>query len=933
MTFDKFADPSFMKQRSPASHVIILWFWTGWTITPAYAQIVPDRTLETPSIVTPEDSIDRIGGGTIAGDNLFHSFEDFSIPSDRTAFFDNPIAIENILTRVTGNRLSTIEGLLRANGTANLFLINPNGILFGPNARLDIGGSFIASTADSIQFEDGSTFSAIDPQAPPLLTLSIPIGLQYGSTSRGEIRAIGSGGETFDSSALAPRLGADPEEIATAWQNLRDNLDDRPAGLEVAPDRTLALLGGDVTVEGTHLKAPGGRIEIGSTASGIVRVQPSGSGFTFAYEDTNVSGSIELTDGASIDTSGTSGGDIRIQGDRIRLDESSIAFVGSLGDVSGTGILVRGSQLEVAGNSLILAGSFDEGSSGSIGLGVETLTIRDGAKIGTLSLASADAGDIAAVAPNSAEIDNGSFLFTNSLGSGRGGNIFLETDRLGLTGGSVIEADNYSSGLGGNINIRATESAIVSGVSTEGRPSGISSNAFGLGNGGDVSISTGELTIAGGAFIAAGTFNSARGGTIEIQATDNVDLLGASATGQQPSALFANGFSTGDAGDIRIETRTLRVTDGASIDAGTFGSGRGGNLTLQAAESIEVRGTSGSSGSLINAGSAIETASFVPLIRQLFDETSFLPLTLEATGPGGTLNLETGSLSVVDGGTIAVTSEGAGDAGTLSLNARTIQLDRGRISASGAMTTTGSGGSIEIEAQTLQLRRGSGIATDTGNADGGNITIETETLAALENSDITANAEFGRGGQVTVSARGVFGTEFREALTPESDITATSQLGSEFSGTVTITTPEVDTSAGLESLDGETTDPRDRVIPGCGVVRGNSFIQTGNGGLPEDPTATIRGQTLWEDTRDFLEDSPADPEAVDTSDRNPNSSIPDSAISSLVEATGWVRHENGTVELVASHPTALPSGEFSLPCRELPPTRTNSTLPDSFDRL
>jgi len=155
--------------------------------SPVFAQITPDSTLGAESSqVTPEVEIrgavgDRIDGGATRGPNLFHSFSEFNVNDGQRVYFANPSGIENILSRVTGSDVSDIMGTLGVDGTANLFLLNPNGIIFGPNAQLDISGSFVASTANSFAFPDGSQFSATDPQGPPLLTMNVPIGLQYGS--------------------------------------------------------------------------------------------------------------------------------------------------------------------------------------------------------------------------------------------------------------------------------------------------------------------------------------------------------------------------------------------------------------------------------------------------------------------------------------------------------------------------------------------------------------------------------------------------------------------------------------------------------------------------------------------------------------------------------------------------------------------------------
>ncbi|HEY9907403.1 MAG TPA: filamentous hemagglutinin N-terminal domain-containing protein, partial [Thermosynechococcaceae cyanobacterium] len=158
----------------------------------AQAQIVPDNTLPVSSSVAPGCVRCTIEGGTVRGANLFHSLREFSIPTGGAAWFNNGPTIQTILTRVTGNSISNIDGLLKTNGTASLFLLNPNGISFGANARLEIGGSFLASTASSFRFADGTEFSATNPQAPPLLAVNLTPGLQFGPKPSGSITNAGS---------------------------------------------------------------------------------------------------------------------------------------------------------------------------------------------------------------------------------------------------------------------------------------------------------------------------------------------------------------------------------------------------------------------------------------------------------------------------------------------------------------------------------------------------------------------------------------------------------------------------------------------------------------------------------------------------------------------------------------------------------------------
>jgi filamentous hemagglutinin family protein len=240
--------------------------------SPAVSQIVPDSTLPVNSQVTQQGDTSLIQGGTQVGTNLFHSFQEFSIPTGGTAFFNNTGEIENILTRVTGGSISNINGVIKANGNANMFLLNPNGIVFNSNARLEIGGSFLGSTANSIIFADRSSFSTINPQTTLLLTISVPVGLQFGQNPAPIV--VQNNG--YNLSTAVPIFSPIMKRNSST-------------GLRVSPGNSLALVGGDLNLQGGILTAEQGRIELGSIRQGQVDFNTD---FAFNYSNIREFGNI-----------------------------------------------------------------------------------------------------------------------------------------------------------------------------------------------------------------------------------------------------------------------------------------------------------------------------------------------------------------------------------------------------------------------------------------------------------------------------------------------------------------------------------------------------------------------------------------------------------------------------------------------------------------
>ncbi|MEH2043957.1 filamentous hemagglutinin N-terminal domain-containing protein [Nostoc sp.] len=766
----------------------------------AVAQIIGDNTLPTNSQVTESNNITSIEGGTLVGNNLFHSFKEFSVRNGTTADFRNTEGVQNIISRVTGKSFSNIEGIIKAQYKANLFLINPNGIVFGPNASLQINGSFIASTANSLNFADGTTFSAIEPQNIPLLTVSVPFGLQFGPSAA-----------PIYNRSQAPSLDGEANSLSY------------PVGLQVQTGKTLALVGGDITLEGGNLTAKSGRIELGSVAANSlvkVNLNPTNQAWSLGYEGVQNFQNIQLTQ---------------------RTNTPSYV------DVSGEG----------------------------------------------------------------------------------GGNIQVQGKQLVLDGGSIILANTLSLEPRANLTVTTSDSVELIGSGTS-----LSTRNLGIGNAGDLTITTRKLVVRDGAQVVLNSnrISSGSPGLLTVNASDSVELIGGASQSYLPnsnnflaSGLFTATSGDGNAGDITIITKRLRIQDGARILTESAGSmspygefipakGQGGRLTVNASESIELIG-----------------------IPENTSRLSGLFASTRGFGAAGDLTLTTGQLIVRDGAVVTVGSEfqndltyQVGSAGNLNITARSVLLDKGTLMSNSEL---GRGGDISLQVRDLLLmRRNSQITTNAGDkGDGGNIFINVPNssnsfivpnsnsfIVAVpsEDSDISANAVGGNGGNVKIKAFGVIGTQYREKPTPYSDITASSEFG--LNGTVQINSPDADPSKGLVELPVNLVDASRQIVADCnsgGKIGRSSFIQTGRGGLVADPT-----QPLIADDAVLADWITLKPEsqnragsiqkrAVVQAQRNTEKSQKVNSVNEstqIVEAQGWVMDANGNVVLVAQVPTATP---------------------------
>jgi filamentous hemagglutinin family protein len=904
----------------------------------ALAQIVPDSTLGTEnSIVTPNvniggGTVDRIDGGAARGANLFHSFSQFNITNGQRLYFANPSGIENILSRVTGNNLSNILGTLGVLGNANLFLINPNGIVFGSNARLDIAGSFVASTANSLVFENGFAFSATAPQAPPLLTINVPIGLQYEGNA-GSIQVQGS------------RLAV-------------------PSG------ETLALVGGNISLDGALLQAAAGRVELGGvTGVGTVGLNVNSNELRLSFPDDVVQTDVSLTNSSSVNVRAGGGGSIAVNAQNLnmaagsRLQAGIGLRLGSIGSKAGDIEVKATGAISLTGGSSISNGVFGEGDGGNV-----TIIAGDRISLDGIGRDGFSSGVFSQVIPGAV---------------GNGGNINVITGSISVTNGAQLAADTFGRGNAGSVTITARDRVSLDGVRSDGFSSGVFSQVAngGVGEGGNVTVATGLLSVTNGAVLSVSTFGRGNGGSVTINVRDTATFAGVGSDGFSSGAYTQVGArAVGDGGDIRIATGSLAVIDGAQLSANTSGRGNGGNVTIDARDTVildEVGSNGRASGVYsqlrdigIGKGGDIQIATGSILVtngavlsvstsgrgdggnvrinardRVSFDGVgstgdpsgAFSTVRTRAVGNGGTIDMKTESLSLTNGAQLSTSTSGAGDAGgifiqeadsvllsnssistavdsgavgqggTIDIQAKNLSLiDNAQVSAT---TISGNGGNIRLQVQDLLLlRRGSKISTTAGTAqaggDGGNIRISTDLIVAVpkEDSDITANAFEGRGGNINVTTQGIFGIEFRENLTPLSDITASSEFGSD--GVVEINTPGVDPSRGLAELPTNVVDPSTQIAQSCPGSGGatasklSKFIVTGSGGLPASPSEPFRGDAVWHDLR---------PLTQQTANQPPRTVEPEeSATKKLVEAQGWVIGTDGKVILTASTPTVTP---------------------------
>ncbi|MGF2040564.1 MAG: filamentous hemagglutinin N-terminal domain-containing protein [Nostoc sp. CmiVER01] len=861
----------------------------------ALAQITPDGTLgNNSSIIAPNVNIkgsaaDRIDGGAIRGANLFHSFQEFNLGESQRVYFASPTGISNILTRVTGSNISNILGTLGVDGGANLFFINPNGILFGNNARLDVAGSFVGTTANSFVFGNGLEFSATNPQTPsPLLTVN-PSALLFNQITAGRI----------ENRSIAP-AGINPAGF-------------NASGLRVGDGKGLLLVGGNVSMDGGQLNAYGGRVELGGLAApGNVNLLFNGDNLSLKFPLNVTRASVSLTNQARVYVKAAGGGDIAINarnidilggsqlsagiasglgqpeatagditlnateeikvadsgsrilnlvsqdskgnGGNITIDsgdfslsdsarlEASTSGVGNAGNVT----VSAKNAIDFAGNAYIFSTveAGGNGNGGKININATTLSLTDGAQLSASTSGVGNAGNVTVSAKNAVDLANGDIFSTVEAGGvGKGSNININATTLSLTDGAQLltttdgASDNQPAGQGdaGNVNVKVTGAVNISGEKN-GFPSGILSNVETgtVGNGGNITIDSGSFSLSDGAQLEASTFGQGNAGNVTVGAKNAVDLAG---NAYIFSTVSAGGVGKG--GNININAATLLLTNGAQLLTATeasatqpAGQGNAGNVNVLVTGAVNITGQ-----------------------KNDFPSAIFTDVGTGARGNGGNINISSGSFSLSDGARLVASTGGQGldspnsQGGNITLN--TI----GKVEVAGpdsAIRSTlltggvGNGGNIFINSGSFSLSDGAQLSASTsGVGNAGNVTVGAKNAIDLANGDIFSTVEaggVGKGNNIDINATTLSLTDGAQLLTITRGASATQPAGRGDAGNVNVKV------TGAVNISGEKNDFPSGIFSyvGTGSVGngGSITINSGDLSLQDDAQllASTRGQ-------------------------------------------------------------------------------------------
>ena len=897
---------------------LFLGFGTSKIAVAQSSPIVSDGTLAMPSIVLPVTSTPAgqspagydITGGTRSGSNLFHSFDRFSVPSGQTAIFSADNGVQNIITRVTGGLRSQIDGAVQAPG--NLFLINPSGITFGKDASLNVTGSFFATTAPILKFAGGLEFRA-DRTIAPILSVNVPIGIQWNDRPSGSIENLGNLTVPDGLTLIAPQIKFE-NASATAAQLKIQAL----TSLVLNSSELTTSNGGELNIQVGDLVAQNSKI-----ASSYFTVPQNAAGTLLI----NGTGSLlfdKLTQVEANSYAATSGNTIYIEGKSIDLRNGSRVISQHFGTAGNAGNIILNASDKITlskpngdtSNFTTIASSTfvgPESRSGDINVIASDISLRDISLIQTSAFQpNQQTGNIRVQARTSLEIDDSIVSIFDFLDQ-PSGNIRIDAPILNILNGSTVSSDISRGGMGGEIVLNARDRLLVSGKGTA-----ISSGTTGRGNSGNIKISGDRIEVTANAFVSSNTSASGRGG------------------------------------DISVEGREVWITDGAQLRSIATGLGNAGNITVNGRDRITIIGSGDYDprAKFFIDGINTTTASFqyvpasqlplgfdpngaviiinpryspepfiIPSTTILSLVTSFTGINASSSGAGaaGNISLQAPAIDVKYLSLISNVVVGIGDSAKVSIRAKDLNLVYSTIFSSSlrsknggtidittdklnmksgsilASTVEGDGGIITLNVRDwINLRENSFITARASNLGrGGNITINNRNgfiVADSTNNDIIATANAGRGGIISINSAGIFNLTPRTIQTDTSDILASSNTG--IQGTVTLKRTGRDVNPVAVELSDSILDTTDYIVPSCSsIVRNNRLVITGQGGRLPNPSQMLNLISL---------------DASSASSSIGNSSVgdlkntigPDKLPSlSSIEATHWERSSDGSILL------------------------------------
>jgi filamentous hemagglutinin family protein len=581
---------------------------------PGRAEVATDGTLGAKVRLTGRDVKIPARLGQVRGKNLFHSFQRFGIDTGGKVTFTGPDGLKNVIGRVTGGEPSRINGTLasRVSG-ADLWLLNPAGILFGPDARLDVPGSFHASTADELRFADGAVFSALDPQGSVL--------------SVAEPQAFGF-------------LRAKPAGIMVDQSVLKVN-----------EGKALSLIGGDVAIRGnndgiandTGLADEPGTVRARAGRITLAALDGPGAETVGTGEATGaVSGEIQLTGEAAVISSGNGDGTIRIRGGRIVVSDRTRVFADGTGSTDVTaGLVVAAKTLEVSDESQLTADTTGPGRAGTVRIQADALELRSGGQITSSAFASGNAGEVTIQAGRIALRDDGR-ISSDSYASGDAGSVVVTAEHHLLVAGDAFGsapgifsnalADTADAGGAGTIMVKANNALV------ELRDGGwIGTNTIGPGNGGETSVEAGTIELHNGGYVTSDTFGSGKAGTVTVK-TDALAI-------RDDGRISSKAEGSGDAGMVRVAADTIELPHQGTISSTTERRGAAGEVSVTAARIMTIAD-----------GSMVTTSS-------------------SGNGRAGSVSVRASRLTVEDGGEISSSGLDTGPAGNVRIAADTLKVE------------------------------------------------------------------------------------------------------------------------------------------------------------------------------------------------------------------------------------------------------------------